>query len=551
MSNRIKKAKPAGRAGLDPARRARIEQALAQGDIEQAAAMAEMALAAGQSDPMALNLAAWRREEAGDYAGAHRLLQRALAFAPGDVMILGAIGAVLRKESRLDEALAVLDRVVAAEPRHSAAWLERGYTLEALRAEPAAVESYSRALALDSSLAPALGKLADIAAKKGDREAATAYAERALAIDPINPAATFAVATLEIEARNGEQASARLEALLRTALKPDDRTRTLTLLGDALDRQDRCAEAFEAWSRAQSNFRAAFAPLLEPGAGRPSHRSFIENIAEQVERAPPMAEPDPPAPVAGAAGRHVFLLGYPRSGTTLVENILASAAEVVALEEHDTLADTDGILVANDGNMPDLDALDPALLEDLRVRYWARVRRFAGEVTGRVFVDMNPFNGIKLPIIARLFPDARILVMRRDPRDVVLSCFRINFAPSAGTYAFTDLEETALHYDAMMRLIELCRERLPLAFHEVRYDRLVADFETTVRAMARFVGLDWTEDFRAFDRTARTRGVRTASATQVRRGLYDGGGRWRRYEDRLAPVLPTLAPWVERFGFEP
>jgi hypothetical protein len=103
----------------------------------------------------------------------------------------------------------------------------------------------------------------------------------------------------------------------------------------------------------------------------------------------------------------------------------------------------------------------------------------------------------------------------------------------------------------MMRLIELCRERLPLAFHEVRYDRLVADFETTVRALADFVGLEWTEEFHAFDRTAQTRGVRTASATQVRKGLYDGGGRWRRYRVQLAPILPILAPWVERFGFQP
>ena len=102
-----------------------------------------------------------------------------------------------------------------------------------------------------------------------------------------------------------------------------------------------------------------------------------------------------------------------------------------------------------------------------------------------------------------------------------------------------------------MRLIELSRTRLPLAFHEVRYDRLVAEFETTVRAMADFAGLAWTDAFHAFDRTAKTRGVRTASATQVRRGLYDGGGNWRRYREQLAPILPILAPWVERFGFAP
>jgi tetratricopeptide (TPR) repeat protein len=548
MSNRINKAKPV--KPLDPARRARIEEALAQGDIIRAATVAEVALAAGQSDPMVLNLAAWRREEAGDYPGAHALLRQALALAPGDVMVLGAIGAVLRKENRLDEALAVLDRVVAAEPRHSAAWLERGYTLEALRSEPEAVASYSQALKLDPNLAPALGKLADIAARRGDGGTARAHADRALAIDPDNAAATFAVATLEIEARDGEAAAARLERLLRSPLKPDDRIRALTLLGDALDRQGRYSEAFEAWTKAQRDFRAAYSSVLGPGPGRPSHRSFIETIAAQVERSPPMAKPVPAPPAAGAASGHIFLLGYPRSGTTLVENILASAAEVVALEEQDTLRDCDGILLADDGAMPDLDALDPALLADLNARYWARVRRLAGDVTGRVFVDMNPFYGVKLPIIARLFPDARILVMRRDPRDVVLSCFRVNFTPGAGTYAFSDLQETARHYDSLMRLIELCRERLPLAFHEVRYDRLVADFQATVRAMADFAGLAWTDDFHSFDRTAQRRGVRTASATQVRRGLYDGGGRWRRYETQLAPVLPILEPWVRRLGFE-
>jgi tetratricopeptide (TPR) repeat protein len=549
MSNRIKKAKPA--KALDPARRARIEAALAQGDIARAATVAEVALAAGEADPVVLNLVAWRREEAGDYAGAHELLSQALAFAPGDVMILGAIGAVLRKESRLDEALAVLDRVVAAEPRHSAAWLERGYTLEALRSESGAVESYSRALAIDPDLAPALGKLADIAARKGDQATARSQADRALALEPMNPAANFALASMEIEARDGAQAAARLEALLDSSLKADDRTRALTLLGDALDRQDRCDEAFDAYEKAQSNFRATHSALLAPRPGRPSHRAFVEAIAAQTERSPPVVKGAPPSPVDGAAAGHVFLLGYPRSGTTLVENILASAPGVVALEERDTLVDTDEVLVRNDGSMPDLDALEPALVAELRRSYWARVRAMAGEVAGQTFVDMNPFNGIKLPIIARLFPEARILVMRRDPRDVVLSCYRINFTPSPATFAFSDLEETARHYDALMRLIDLCRERLPLAFHEVRYDRLVSDFEATVRAFAEFSGIAWTEDFHAFDRTAQKRGVRTASATQVRRGLYDGGGRWRRYERQLAPVLPILAPWVERFGFKP
>ncbi|WP_404712651.1 sulfotransferase [Sphingomonas sp. MMS24-J13] len=528
-----------------------IEQALAASDIARAAELAETALARGQSDPMFLNLVAWRREEMGDYEGAHRILLQALALAPGDILIRGAIGAVLRKEGRLDEALRTLDQVLAAAPHHAAGWLERGYVLDTLRQRDGARESYQRAVAIDPYLAPALGKLADLAAQAGETETGRRFAVRALQIDTYEPAAIAALATIDIEAKDGAAAEAKLRALLRPALVGDDRTRTLTLLGDALDRQDRTAEAFASWQAAQANFRSIYAPLLSPSSERPSHRTFIDHIAAQVRAAPVMARPAVSTEVDGAARGHVFLLGYPRSGTTLVENVLASAPEVKALEERDTLADTDEVLVRNDGTMPDLDALDPALLADLRAGYWRRVRSMAGDVSGQIFVDMNPFNGIKLPIIARLFPDAKILIMRRDPRDVVLSCYRINFTPSPAAWSFSELDETARHYDALMTLTELCRQRLALDYHEVRYDRLVADFEATVTGFAHFIGLEWTEAFRTFDRTAQNRGVRTASATQVRRGLYDGRGQWRRYTDQLAPVLPILAPWVERFGFRP
>ncbi|HSI16153.1 MAG TPA: sulfotransferase [Sphingomonas sp.] len=548
MSNRV--LKPPRSPAADASVRKRIEQALAAGDVERAAKLATSALAAGHVDSLMLNLAAWQREEAGDFEAAHKLLQRALAITPGDVLILGSIGALLRKQGLLDEALAMLDRVVAAEPRHAAAWLERGYVLDELRSDRDAAASYERALAIDPNLAPALGKLADAAARRGDIASSEAYARRAFALNPHEPSAVFALALLAMEARDGVRAEALLEPLLKTRLAPEDRTRSLTLLGDALDRQDRTTEAFAAYRRAQACFRETYAPLLEPNPARPSHRSFIEKIRAQVEECGPVLHLPEAPPVDDAADTHVFLLGYPRSGTTLLENVLASAPGVVALEERDTLTDADAALLDNDGSMPALDALDPALVAQLRAAYWSRVAELGGSMKGKVLVDMNPFNGIKLPILARLFPAARIVIMRRDPRDVLLSCFRVNFTPGAGAWAFSDLTEAARHYDALMRLIDRCRANLPLAYHEVRYDELVTTFEPTVRALADFIGLAWTDDFARFDRTAKSRGVRTASETQVRKGLYNGGGQWRRYADALAPALPILAPWIERFGSE-
>ena len=547
MSNRVvKRRRP---PAATQTHRAQIEQALAAGDIEHASTLAERELAAGRVDPLALNLAAWRLEEAGDFGAAHALLQRALAISPGDVAILGSIGAVLRKQGYFDEALRILDGVVAAEPRHAAAWLERGYVLDAQRDDGAATASYERALSLDPTLSPALGKLSDSAARRGEAATASGYAERALALNPQEPSAVFALAVLAVEARDGARAEALLRPLLSTRLAPEDRTRSLTLLGDALDRLDRPSEAFECYTAAQANFRDIYRAILEPGPQRPSHRAFIDAIRAQVEATGPVSVlPQPAAPISGAAATHVFLLGYPRSGTTLIENVLASAPNVVALEERDTLADIDAALLPNDGRMPPLDDLDAALLARLRIAYWARVVALAGPVEGKVFVDMNPFNGIKLPILARLFPTARFVVMRRDPRDVLLSCFRVNFTAGAGAWAFSDLEEAARHYDALMRLTDTARAMLPIACHDIRYDRLVQDFEPTVRALADFIGLAWTNDFSAFANTAKSRGVRTASATQVRQGLYNGGGQWRRYADQLAPVLPILEPWIDRFG---
>ncbi len=547
MSNRVIKPRRPSAAPHPP--RAQIEQALAAGEIERAAKLAERELAAGRADPLILNLAAWRREEAGDFAGAHALLQRALRISPGDVAILGSIGAVLRKQGYLDKALAVLDGVVAAEPRHAAAWLERGYVLDAQRADAEATASYQQALALDPSLSPALGKLSDAAARRGDASMAQDYARRALALNPNEPSAVFALAVLAVEARDGARAEALLRPLLETQLAPEDRTRSLTLLGDALERLDRPNEAFDCYIAAQASFRDAYRAILEPGPDRPSHRAFIDAIREQVVATGRVAVlPPPPEPVSGAAATHVFLLGYPRSGTTLIENVLASAQDVIALEERDTLAEIDAALLTNDGTMPALDDLDPALLARLRAGYWARVAALGGAVEGKILVDMNPFNGIKLPILARLFPTARFVVMRRDPRDVLLSCFRVNFTPGAGAWAFSDLEEAARHYDSLMRLIDVAREALPIACHDVRYDRLVRDFEPTVRALADFIGIAWTDDFAAFATTARNRGVRTASERQVRQGLYNGGEQWRRYADRLAPAMPIIAPWIDRFG---
>ncbi len=169
----------------------------------------------------------------------------------------------------------------------------------------------------------------------------------------------------------------------------------------------------------------------------------------------------------------------------------------------------------------------------------------------RVFVDKHPFNTIKLPLILKLFPDAKILFAIRDPRDVVFSCFRRHFDVDFVKFAFLELESAAQLYDAVMGFGMLCREKLPLAFFEHRYESLIADFDGQTRAVCDFIGVEWSDKLRDFAATAQSLDSRWASAGQVKRGFYtEGVGQWRRYREEIAPVIPLLEPWIARFGYD-
>lgn len=499
-------------------------------------------------DALALNMAAWTHAQAGNYDAALPLLQQVLASLPNDPMTLTSLGGVYREMGRLRDAVLSCDAAIAAAPGHAPSWLERGFVMTAGGSIDAAFECYGRAAMLDPSCAAAYAGMAAIAARRGDSDVARRHAEAALALDPGNVIATCALATVEIECGDTEFAVSRLTLLVSvdTDVKPE-RVLALNLLGEALDKAGQVDEAFAAYRDGKEAFNTLHSPQF--AIREQSHRQFIEMIADGVYALDDVQAWAIPSHVTSP--KHVFLLGYPRSGTTLVENILASLPDTMALEERPTLREADQAFLGDSQGIARLAALTRDGSKQFQEAYWARVTaaRAMPPASG-TFVDMDPLKGTRLPIIARLFPDARILIMRRDPRDVVLSCFRTNFALTNAAAEFTDLERTARHYDAMMRLIDLCTERLPIRSYTVRYDQIVHNFDNETRAICAFLAVDWSLALRNFDRTAMARGVSTASAAQVRKPLYDGTRQWERYAKYLAPVMPILQPWVNKFGYE-
>ena len=250
--------------------------------------------------------------------------------------------------------------------------------------------------------------------------------------------------------------------------------------------------------------------------------------------------------------RRIFLVGFPRSGTTLVERLLDAHPDIATTPELPIVSAMVKTLDdQTDGYPGALDSLDEDALRQLRQRYWDYLRdRRPGLADGRQVIDKLPLNLIHLGLIFRAFPDARVLVALRDPRDVCISCFANNFTPSRATVQFLDLERTARTYAAVMALWQRYREILPLKTYAYRYEDLVASPREELGRIVEFLGLPWHDDVLEGGRNSAGTYIATPSYVSVAEPINTRAvARWKNYADNLAPVMPLLQPFIEDFGY--
>lgn len=484
-------------------------------------------------------------------AEAERLLRQTLMLGIRDQSLVASfehnLGVTLNLQSKFSEALNLFDRAQANAREMWATDYSRGGTLQQLGRYEEAAECYRKVLAREPAHVDALACLALILAHLGDFASARDCGARACLLDPRHPIARIALAICAIEARRFEGAIQDLRDLFADPAIVQHRAAAYAagFSADAFDRHRRFGEAFEIYSAANERLRALHAGQFERNRAIGEARRLTDYFRK--------SEPWVAGTVDFAqseAHRHVFVLGFMRSGTTLLETILATSPEVAHIDEIEFLTDAARAFLLSDADLDRLAVLDPAECARWRESYWNSVRRAGYSVAGKCFVDKMPFNTIRLPLISRLFPGAKVIFASRDPRDVVLSCFRRRFNPGPYSFEFFRLEDCARFYAATMELAELYRAKLPLTIHEHRYEDMVTDLETSVRAVCNFTGIAWLPAMRDFRGTAEAIDSRSASAAQVRRGLYpEAIGQWRQYRDELAPVLPILAPWVARLGY--
>lgn len=228
--------------------------------------------------------------------------------------------------------------------------------------------------------------------------------------------------------------------------------------------------------------------------------------------------------------------------------MLMGHTETIVMEEEQPLN-----RVANAiGEFNGISTLDDAGIASARALYFEEAGKICDLDPTKLLVDKSPLFINKVPLIRRLFPKSRLILAMRHPCDVVLSCFMSNFRLNTAMSNFLRLEDAAEFYDLSFRHWERSLSLLPMRVHTIRYERMVDDAEAELRPLFAYLDLEWDDKVLDHSRTARSRAlITTASYSQVTEPIYNRAvGRWRRYRKHLEPILPTLAPWAEKFGYE-
>jgi hypothetical protein len=298
----------------------------------------------------------------------------------------------------------------------------------------------------------------------------------------------------------------------------------------------------------------AFAAATQMNRAVPEFDSWVHKGREYCRRIRDLAETVTPAWAARlrslesrARRTPAFLVGFPRSGTTLLDTFLMGHPDTEVLEERHMLGAAETVL----GNVARLPDRSPEQLEQARRAYFAELDKYVDRNFSGLIVDKLPLNMLGLPVIHSLFPGAKIIFAQRHPCDCTLSGFMQSFTLNDAMACFLTIEGSAELYDAEMRMFTASREALPVSVHTLVYEQLVADPKVALKPLIGFLGLDWRPELLDHRATAKARGaIITPSYDQVVQPLSKApSGRWRRYEAEMAPALPTLLPWADRLGY--
>lgn len=493
--------------------------------------------------------------EQGAMSEAITSLQQALRLHPAFPEALGAMGAAYLDLGQVEAGLDYLQRAASLRPFDAVVMGNISHALRLLGQNQAALDNFRHALQLVPDNADLIAGLAGLLEKMGKTEEAESLLAQGLRLAPDHVMSNLVAAQLDRRGLRLQAAVDRLQGLLAPTLAVDLSADIMLELGQIYDQMGEATHAYPLI--VEGKRRKAMATL----DGDASSGVYLERLARIRQLATPalanvLRAHAEQMELTGAehieAIAPVFLIGFPRSGTTLMEQILDSHPRVQAMEEKSTVAHmVNRALDMLDEQQCALTDLHEEQLAELRRLYFTVVGRHISLRPGNILIDKMPLNTVGVPVIARVFPDAKFILAIRHPCDVSLSCLMQTFATNAAMANFFTLADTAHLYAQVMGAWLHYAELLPLHYHRIRYEDLIEDVPAESRKLLDFLGLPWDDAVLQHTEHARQRGaINTPSYHQVVQPIYQRAKyRWKRYEQQLADVFPVLQPFIEQFGY--
>lgn len=490
-------------------------------------------------------------QQFGQVEQAIQFLQRAISINPASAKANNHLGQAWLEKGWIDRAITNLRIAVRLKADYTDAYKHLIIALLASSMHHEAVEACHKALQNAPANADIYCHLAVAYEQTHQLEEARSAAEKALKKDPALVRASLIIAKLDKRAGNLEAARLRLLPELKKSLPALQISTLAAELGDVLDRMGDFDAAYRSFDTGNQTLSKTITPAQ---AAQPSifdqinrHQNWFTQTSVKNWKNTESAN-DKPSPI--------FLVGFPRSGTTLTEQVIASLGSIVPSDEKPVLscliAELPMLLNRPFRYPEDLGHLNAEELNRLRARYWMLVDAMIGTPEkGKKLLDKLPLNIIDLGMVYRLFPDARVIVVLRDPRDCCLSCFMQAFSLNQAMVNFLSIEQSAKLYAAAMNLLKHYQSVLGLQFQVVRYEDMVTDLETEARKLVEFCGEKWDDTVLRYFEHARRRNVSTPSYSAIASPIYSKSlNRWRNYEAQLQPVFSILEPYIKEFNYQ-
>jgi Flp pilus assembly protein TadD len=486
-----------------------------------------------------------------DPAAALASLEPMLEDRPEHVEALANTGLALHMLGRLEDARRHLERAVDIDRGHANAWCYLGILLNEHVDSDGARRALETALRLNPRDADARAELAGVFEQSNRLDEARRVVAAGRQYDPYHPGLKLEAAKLERRAGNVTAAIELLRSIQPAQLPARPAQQYYFELGQALDRNGDWEEAYSAFR--SGNELAAHSPRragIDPqGFGR-----RCKAITGWLAEGAPGIRPGPGETDGDTGADLCFLLGFPRSGTTLLDTFLGAHPAVCTIEEKPTLERVMESLRQHGPGYPQaLRTLSAEHVAALRGRYRQELEWHAGPARSgaSLFLDKLPMRTLNLGLIQRLFPGARVLFALRHPCDVVLSNFMQSYADNEAFIHFDTLEASAAMYDQVMNLWLQYQPHLALRLLQTRYEDLVADSRRQLGQICDFLGLEPSEGMLDLEtRLAERQRIRTNSYQQVAEDIYTrSAGRWKHYQGHFSEVLPRLQGYIEAFGY--